>query len=69
MDERLIRRWLSVPVHLAELAELNGKVDPDAIWSETRSHIGRLKQLSERTFREFVAQLGARKRRPAHPHR
>ena len=69
VDERLIRRWLSVPVHLAELAELDGKVDPDAIWSETRSQIGRLKELSERTFREFVAQLGARKRRPAHPHR
>jgi GMP synthase (glutamine-hydrolysing) len=69
VDERLIERWLGVPVHLAEIAELDGKVDPDAIRRETQERVGRLKQLSDRTFREFVLKLGATQQRPEHPHR
>jgi GMP synthase (glutamine-hydrolysing) len=69
VDEHLIERWLTVPVHRAEIASLNGKVDPDAIRRETRERIARLKQLSDRTFREFIQHFGPATRRPRHPHR
>jgi GMP synthase (glutamine-hydrolysing) len=54
VDERLIERWLRVPIHLAELSELDGRISPEAIREETPHHIGRLKQLSDVTFGEFV---------------
>jgi GMP synthase (glutamine-hydrolysing) len=69
VDERLVKRWLAVPVHLAELAELDGQVDAETIWRETRARIGRLKELSDRTFREFIKRLGPTSWRPEHPHR
>ena len=68
VDEPLIERWLSVPVHRAELAELGGRVDPDRIRRETTAHIGRLRQLSDRTFSLFAERVGAGPRRPEHPH-
>jgi GMP synthase (glutamine-hydrolysing) len=69
VDERLIERWLTVPVHRAELEALVGKVDPHALRCETRGQIGRLKQLSDRTFVEFIRLFGAARRRPSHPPR
>ena len=68
VDQDLIERWLSVPVHLAELAELVGRVDPDRIRRETAAHIGRLRRLSDRTFSRFAERIGAVRRRPGHPH-
>ncbi len=69
VDEPLIERWLSVPVHVAELAELAGRVDPDTIRQETRRHIARLRTLADRTFAGFAELLlGASRRRSAHPH-
>jgi GMP synthase (glutamine-hydrolysing) len=64
VDERMIERWLRVPVHLAELEEIQDRISPETIRSETPRHIGRLKQLSDRTFGEFVKlfQLPAKRR-------
>ncbi len=69
VDGALIERWLSVPVHLAELEELGGRVDPEAIRRDTRAHIGRLREISDASFAGFARLLGASRRRPAHPHR
>ena len=70
VDEALIERWLNVPVHVAELAELSGNVDPDSIRSDTHEHIEQLRSLADCTFTEFITRIsGARRRRPAHPHR
>ncbi len=68
VDPDLIERWLSVPIHRAELAELEGRVDPDRIRRETAAHIGRLRQLSDRTFSLFAERIGAGPRRSEHPH-
>lgn len=68
VDEDLIERWLSVPVHLAELAELGGQVDPERIRRETAANIGRLRWLSDRTFSTFAQRIGAGPPRPEHPH-
>lgn len=69
VDERLIERWLTVPVHQRELESLKGEISPDAIRRETRLHIERLRDLSDRTFSEFVKLFGAVRRRARHPHR
>ena len=69
VDEPLIERWLSVPIHVAELAELDGRVDPERIRQATRRHIARLRTLADRTFAGFAELLlGASRRRSAHPH-
>lgn len=69
VDEPMIHRWLQVPVHREEIERLNGKVDPDRIRHETPSYLGRLKELSERTFGEFLALFGPRRKRIALPSR
>jgi GMP synthase (glutamine-hydrolysing) len=67
-DERLIERWLTVPVHRRELESLRGKIDPDRIRDETRLYIERMKLVSERAFSEFVKLFGFVRRRAVHPH-
>ena len=69
VDEALIERWLSVPIHLEELAELEGKIDPDQIRSQTPQLIRRSKELSDLTFQEFIRLFGPLVRRADHPHR
>jgi GMP synthase (glutamine-hydrolysing) len=69
VDEPMIDRWLQVPVHRREIESLNGKVCPDRIRAETAKHLNRLKELSERTFGEFVRMFGPRKKRIALPSR
>ncbi len=69
VDEALIERWLSVPVHVAELAELGGRIDPDSVREETGAHIGRLREISDRSFAEFARFVGGQRRRAAQPHR
>ena len=69
VDELLIARWLTVPVHREELEELKGRVDPDRIRSETTAYIDRLKRLSDQTFGEFIAFFGERRRKRALPSR
>ncbi len=62
VDEPLIERWLRVPVHKRELDSVRATIDPARIRSETPTRIDRVKQLSERTFREFVKLFGAIKK-------
>jgi GMP synthase (glutamine-hydrolysing) len=69
VDERLIERWLRVPIHLAELEELAGRISPETIRQQTPQHIGRLKQLSDRTFGEFVKLFQLPAKRTALPSR
>lgn len=68
VDEALIERWLTVPIHLEELKSLGDAVNPDGIRRETREHIGRAKKLSDATFSKFVEHFGAARRRHPHPH-
>ena len=58
VDERLIKRWLEVPIHLEELAQLEGRIDPERIREETPQYIGRTKELAERSFGGFIEILG-----------
>ena len=58
----LIERWLNVPIHVAELEALEGRIDPDVIRRETPENIDRLHRLSERVFGAFIELLGQRKR-------
>ncbi len=69
VNERLIERWLTVPVHRAEIESLNGAVDPEAIRRETRERMARTTQLADETFRRFIELFGPARLRPAHPHR
>jgi len=54
VDQPLIGRWLQVPVHRQELAELAGIVDPEQVRAETRQRIARSIELSRQTFQAFV---------------
>ena len=62
VDEPLIERWLTVPIHVAELEALGGAIDPEQIRLETPANIARLEQLSDRTFGALIDVLGQRKR-------
>lgn len=62
VDEPLIRRWLTVPLHVQELKALQGKIEPDTIAKDTPRYIGRLKAVSDSTFAAFAKLLGGRKR-------
>ena len=62
VDEPLIERWLNVPIHVAELEALAGRIDPDVIRRETPENIDRLHRLSERVFGGFIELLGQRRR-------
>ena len=69
VDQALIDRWLSVPIHVEELAELEGKIDPDQIRSQTPQLIRRSEELSDATFEEFIRLFGPLQRRAPQPHR
>lgn len=58
VDEPLIDRWFRVPVHVAELAALDGAIDVAAIRAETRRRIGRSVDLSRRVFGAFIERFG-----------
>jgi GMP synthase (glutamine-hydrolysing) len=58
VDEPTIERWLQVPLHREQIARLGGKIDPEEIRRATPRHIGRLKELSDRTFGAFATLLG-----------
>jgi GMP synthase (glutamine-hydrolysing) len=63
VDEPMIERWLTVPMHVREIKSLDGKIDPQTIRRETPGHIQRLKELSDRTFGEFIKLFGFAKTR------
>ena len=63
VDEPMILRWLRVPENRQEIARLHGDIDPDHIHAETRTHIRRLHDISERAFNEFIGLFGMEKMR------
>ena len=69
VDEPLIERWLRVPIHRAEIAELGGQIDPEVIRKETPQSIDRVKQLSEHAFGEFINLFSLKPRRRMLPSR
>ena len=52
VDELLIERWLTVPVHCAELEE--GRIDPAVIRHETTLYLHRARHLSDQVFGRFI---------------
>ena len=62
VDAPLIERWLSIPVHRAEIAALDGAVDPDQIRRETTHRIAGACDLSDRTFGQWIRLFGREKR-------
>jgi len=63
VDEPMIERWLTVPMHVKEIESLGGIIDPQTIRRETPGYIQRLKELSDRTFGEFIKLFGFAKTR------
>ena len=61
VDDAMILRWLKVPENRDEISKLHGDVDPDHIHAETPQYIGRLHELSEQTFSEFITLFGLRR--------
>lgn len=62
VDEPMVERWLREPMHRREIESLNGRIDPQRIRQETPTYIERLKQLSDRTFGEFIKLFGVKKK-------
>jgi GMP synthase (glutamine-hydrolysing) len=62
VDEPMIHRWLRVAENRQEIAALVGAMTPERIHEETLDYIGRLQQLSERVFGEFINLFGGEKK-------
>jgi GMP synthase (glutamine-hydrolysing) len=62
VDESMVARWLRVPAMRREIEELGSDRDPETILRETSERIHELRQLSDRTFGEFVRLFGERPR-------
>jgi hypothetical protein len=58
VDQAMILRWLKVPENQEEVARRPGDPNPDHNYRATARYIGRLHELSDQTFCEFVALLG-----------
>ncbi|MGH7819750.1 MAG: type 1 glutamine amidotransferase [Candidatus Binatia bacterium] len=69
VDEPMVERWLSVTSMRREIESLNGQIDPEAIVRDTKEHIQRLKELSDRTFGGFIRLVGHRSRPTVLPSR
>ena len=69
VDPSLIERWLTVSANQSTLEEEEGRVDPQQIRSRSRTSIGPLMSLSEKTFGRWIARFGHQRRRRALPSR
>jgi len=69
VDKPMIERWLNVPENKKEIEDLNGKIDPDHIKSETPEYISRLNDLSNSVFSNFIELFGYNKKRQTLPSR
>lgn len=54
IDAQMIDDWLEVPQNLAEIAALNGDIDPQTIRADTRRYIPRLTELGGDVFGAFI---------------
>ncbi|MDH3588751.1 MAG: gamma-glutamyl-gamma-aminobutyrate hydrolase family protein, partial [Gammaproteobacteria bacterium] len=63
VDQPLIERWLNVPVHRAEIADLRGTIDPEVIRNDTHTHIAKSHALGEAVFGRFIDLFGLPARR------
>jgi GMP synthase (glutamine-hydrolysing) len=57
VTEPIIRAWMRTPVNRAELAVLQGVIDPMAIRRQTPQHVGRLHELSRHVASTFCRLL------------
>jgi GMP synthase (glutamine-hydrolysing) len=62
VDEPMIDRWLVVEQHRTELAEVSQHITPDRIRKETRERIAYSKDLSVKTFGQFIKLFGETRR-------
>lgn len=69
VDKPMIERWLRVPGHKKEIEELDGKIDPEQIKSDTPEYISRLNDLSNSVFGNFLELFGYNKKRKTLPSR
>ncbi|MBT8137946.1 MAG: gamma-glutamyl-gamma-aminobutyrate hydrolase family protein [Gammaproteobacteria bacterium] len=69
VDQPLIERWLEVPVHREELADLRGLIDPDEIRRATVQHIADSHELGQAIFGRFIELFGLPARRRLLRHR
>ncbi len=58
VDEALIHRWLTTPIHVEELKKLKGIIEPDEIKKKTITYIENSKALSKKVFGEFIHLIG-----------
>ncbi|MCH2171395.1 gamma-glutamyl-gamma-aminobutyrate hydrolase family protein [Myxococcota bacterium] len=54
VDERLIERWLAVPLYRQQMRASGGDANPERIRSDTGLYLSDLSRLSRSTFREFI---------------
>lgn len=69
VDEPMVLRWLKVPENREEICALYEDIDPDHIHVQTVQHIGRLHELSNHAFGEFIKLFGVTKTRRRLPSR
>jgi len=69
VDEPMIKRWLNIPVHVAEIESTCGQIDSGLILKETPVYIDTLKDLSRRIFGEFINLMGVPRKRRRLPSR
>ena len=69
VDKPMIERWLRVPGNKKEIEELDGKIDPEQIKSDTPEYISRLNDLSNSVFSNFLELFGYNKKRKTLPSR
>lgn len=62
VDAPLVERWLSIPVHQAEIDAEGGVIDPEEIRRETQERITPACELADRTFGQWVRLFGREKR-------
>jgi GMP synthase (glutamine-hydrolysing) len=69
VDEPMIERWLHVPHHKAEIAELGGKIDPDIVRADTKCNIDRSQELARLIFAGFIDLFSIREKMRVLPSR
>lgn len=62
VDRRMIERWLKVPDNRREIEASDDHIDAETIRKETPLYIDHLKNLSDKTFGEFIRRFGAEKK-------